>query len=184
MTSMKEAFEILKNNGVVLISTDSIPGISTLASNVEGVERIQKLKNRPQEKSFICLVGDINQVFDLIETPSEVGLDIMEMANRPTTVVMTGVRKPFKHLAAADDSLGIRLVQDEDLKQLLFKLRKPIVSTSINVSGEASALNKAEVAPSILAGVDACIEPLEPKTTRASSIIKIEKDGQFKILRD
>lgn len=180
---MEKAFEILKNKGVVLISTDSIPGISTLANNKEGIERIKKLKERPDDKSFICLVGNINQVFDLIEKPSEVGLDIMELANQPTTVVFSGVRKMYQHLASEDNSLGVRLVQEGALQKLINKLRIPMVSTSINKSGQASAITVAEVDPDILNGVDACIEPLEALSEKPSSIIKIKEDGQFKILR-
>lgn len=181
---INNALKVLKQGGIIVYPTDTIWGIGCDATNPEAVQRIYELKQRAETKSMICLVSDFKMLNQHIEEVPEVAYDILKYANKPTTVIYDRPRRVAENVIASDNTLAIRVVREKFCNQLIKKFRKPIVSTSANISGEPSALTFKEISEDILKGVDYVVNlQRDKKSTKASSIIKLSRDGMVKIIR-
>ena len=182
---LDEAVETLRRGGIILYPTDTIWGIGCDATNEEAVRRIYDLKRREDSKSMLVLVSDTFQVERLVQEVPEVAFDLMELAVRPITIVYSGASGVAPSLLGEGNSLGIRQTQELFSSALCKRLRRPIVSTSANISGEPSPLFFSGISPEIIAGVDYVVRyrredeiPREP-----SQIIKLGPTGEVQILR-
>lgn len=182
---VNKTLKVLKQGGIILYPTDTIWGIGCDATNPEAVQRIYELKQRAETKSMICLVSDFRMLNQYVETVPEVAYDILKYANKPTTVIYDRPRRVAENVIASDNTLAIRVVRDKFCNTLIKRFRKPIVSTSANISGAPSALSFKEISEDILKGVDYVVNlQREKKQTKASSIIKLSGDGMVKIIRN
>ena len=182
---MEKLLETLKSGGIILYPTDTIWGIGCDATDDEAVMRIFELKNRVQNKPLIILVESEKRLQDLVEVPA-VAWDIMDLSEKPITIVYDAPKGISKNLLAEDSSIGIRLVKDEFCKRLISKLNKPIVSTSANFSGEKSPKSFADISPKLINEVDAVAEDQKNRVSKweASSIIRVWSDGRIKVIRE
>ena len=181
---MEKLLEILKSGGIILYPTDTIWGIGCDATDDEAVMRIFELKNRDQNKPLIILVESEKRLQDLVEVPA-VAWDIMDLSEKPITIVYDAPKGISKNLLAEDGSIGIRLVKDEFCKRLISKLNKPIVSTSANFSGEKSPKSFADISQKLINEVDAVAEDQNRVSKwEASSIIRVWSDGRIKVIRE
>lgn len=182
---MEKLLETLKSGGIILYPTDTIWGIGCDATDDEAVMRIFELKNRVQNKPLIILVESEKRLQDLVEVPA-VAWDIMDLSEKPITIVYDAPKGISKNLLAEDGSIGIRLVKDEFCKRLISKLNKPIVSTSANFSGEKSPKSFADISPKLINEVDAVAEDQKNRVSKweASSIIRVWNDGRIKVIRE
>lgn len=178
------AFEILKKGGIIVYPTDTVWGIGCDATNAEAVQRIYDLKERSESKSMICLVNDIKMLEHHIEQVPEAALDILKLVEKPTTIIYD---KPYgiaENLISDDQTLAIRIVQDEFCQELIKKLKAPLVSTSANKSGFPTPNSFKEIHVDILKGVDYVVNLHRDKTSpNPSSILKLSNDGLVKIIR-
>ena len=87
---------------------------------------------------------------------------------------------------AQDGSVGIRITNEAFSKQLCMRFKKPIVSTSANVSGQPTPAFFDEISEEIKAGVDYIVQARQDdrEKKQPSSIIKFEKNGTFAIIRE
>jgi len=181
---MEKLLETLKSGGIILYPTDTIWGIGCDATDDEAVMRIFELKNRDQNKPLIILVESEKRLQDLVEVPA-VAWDIMDLSEKPITIVYDAPKGISKNLLAEDGSIGIRLVKDEFCKRLISKLNKPIVSTSANFSGEKSPKSFADISQKLINKVDAVAEGQNRVSKwEASSIIRVWNDGKIKVIRE
>lgn len=182
---MEKLLETLKSGGIILYPTDTIWGIGCDATDDEAVMRIFELKNRDQNKPLIILVESEKRLQDLVEVPA-VAWDIMDLSEKPITIVYDAPKGISKNLLAEDGSIGIRLVKDEFCKRLISKLNKPIVSTSANFSGEKSPKSFADISQKLINEVDAVAESQKSRVSKweASSIIRVWNDGRIKVIRE
>lgn len=180
-----EALAVLKRGGLLLYPTDTVWGIGCDATNEAAIQRVYELKGRSAEKSLICLVSDFKMLNQFVEHVPEVAYDILKYAAKPTTIVYDDPIRVSENLIAADNTLAIRVVQDDFCKQLIRKFRRPIVSTSANISGEPTPKQFDEVSGAIKEGVDHIVDwNKHKKAATPSAIIKLSKDGQVKVLRN
>ena len=135
---MAEAVKVLKTGGVILYPTDTVWGLGCDATNAEAVERIYRIKQRQDSKALIVLADSEAMISRYVAEVPEVAWDVIELATRPTTVIFDRGLNLASNLLAQDGSVGIRLSREAFSSQLCFHLRKPIVSTSANVSGQPS----------------------------------------------
>jgi L-threonylcarbamoyladenylate synthase len=178
------ALEVLKKGGLILYPTDTVWGIGCDATNPEAIEKVFKLKRRSESKSLICLVHDFKMLEQFVENVPEVAYDILKYANKPTTIIYDDPIRVAENLIAEDNSLAIRVVQNDFCKQLIRKFRRPIVSTSANVSGEKTPLSFKEITPEILEGVDYVVNlHRSQKTGNPSAIIKLKNNGTVTVIR-
>lgn len=181
---LEKALTVLKRGGIILYPTDTIWGIGCDATNAEAIDKIFALKNRKESKSMICLVSDFKMLQQYVEEIPEVAYDILKYATNPTTIIYDRPLRVAENVIANDNTLGIRVVRDPFCSKLIKKLKRPIVSTSANISTAATPKNFEEISKAILEGVDYIVNlPLQNKGTKPSSIIKIGGDSTVKIIR-
>ena len=181
---VNKTVQVLKEGGIILYPTDTIWGIGCDATNHDAIKRIYKLKQREESKSMICLVNDFNMLNLYVENVPEVAYDILKYTNKPTTIIYDKPLRVSENIIAEDNTLAIRVTNHDFCKQLIKKIKKPIVSTSANISNEPSPKFYSEISPEILKGVDYVVNlQREKKSTEASSIIKLTGDGLVKVIR-
>lgn len=182
---MAEAVKVLKAGGVILYPTDTIWGLGCDATNSVAVERVYKIKQRQDSKALIVLANTEAMIANHVAEVPEVAWDIIELATSPTTIVFDQGRNLAPNLLAEDGSVGIRLSREEFSSQLCFHLRKPIVSTSANISGTPAPRKFSEIDEEILRSVDYVVRYRQDDTVAAapSSIIRLGCGGEVKIIR-
>lgn len=182
---MENIINILKSGGTILYPTDTIWGIGCDATNIDAINKIFDIKKREKNKSMIILVENEKRLQDLVEVP-EMAWEIMDLSEKPVTLVYQNPKGLPKELLAEDGSIGIRLVKDLYCKKLITKLNKPLVSTSANFSGDKSPLQFSDISKEIIDLVDYAVEEYREKVSQysGSSVIKIWSDNRIKVLRE
>lgn len=178
--------QVLEKGGIILYPTDTVWGIGCDATNTKAVERIFHLKNRSDNKAMIVLVADERDVLQYVANPDFRVFDYLNTQTaRPVTVVYEGAIGLADNLTGQDGSVAIRITYDLFCRHLIKRFRKPIVSTSANISGSPTAKTFAEISPEIKAGVDYIVKFRQDDTTtvEASSLIKWNKDGSITTIR-
>lgn len=179
-----QAFEVIKNGGIILYPTDTVWGIGCDATNEEAVQKIYALKKRAETKSMIVLVNNDRLLYNVFKDIPNVAFDILDCAEKPTTLVLDAPRNVAKNLIAEDNSLGIRIVNTPFIFKLVERMKRPLVSTSANISGEPTPTKFAEISKEIIDGVDYIVNLDQEKICKKSStVIKLTNDSQVKILR-
>ncbi|KFF00447.1 translation factor Sua5 [Chryseobacterium formosense] len=182
---MENIIQILKSGGTILYPTDTIWGIGCDATNIDAINKIFEIKKREKNKSMIILVENEKRLQDLVDVP-EMAWEIIDLSEKPVTIVYENPRGLPKELLAEDGSIGIRLVKNDFCKKLITKLNKPLVSTSANFSGEKSPLKFSDISQEIIDLVDYAVEENREVVSKysGSSVIKIWSDNRIKVLRE
>lgn len=182
---IQQCLKVLEEGGLILYPTDTIWGIGCDATNEKAVTKVYELKKREDEKSMIVLLADEKDILQYVAHPHPEIFDYIKKAEKPTTVIYEGAIGLAQNLINKDGSVGIRIVKDTFCKQLIKRFRKPIVSTSANISGMLSPSLFTEISPVIKNGVDYIVQHRqnEIKTGTPSTIIKWNVDGSLSVLR-
>ena len=180
---IRKACEVMQKGGVILYPTDTIWGIGCDATNAEAVKRVYEIKKRSDSKAMLVLVDNAVKVDFYVDGAPEVAFDLIELTNKPLTIIYDGAKNLAPNLIAEDGSVGIRVTSEEFSNQLCYRFRKAIVSTSANVSGEPSPATFGEISDEIKQAVDYIVQSRqqENKASQSSSIIKLGKGGQVKV---
>jgi L-threonylcarbamoyladenylate synthase len=180
------SLEVLRTGGLILYPTDTIWGLGCDATDEEAVKRIFALKQRPEKKSLVILLADVRDLLKYVAHPHpEIG-DIIAGFDRPTTVIYEGALDLAPSVINEDSSVAIRIVQEPFCRHLIKRLRKPLVSTSANISGFPSPASFADIDPLIKSGVDYVVKYRQDENQAAtpSRIIKMLKDGSVQVIRE
>jgi L-threonylcarbamoyladenylate synthase len=206
---LQEAVEVLRKGGVILYPTDTVWGIGCDATNEQSVARVFEIKRRSEAKSLVLLACDLDMVAKYIKQIPSIAIDLVEVNDAPMTIIYPGAQYLAPNAVAADGSVGIRipLVPETDpsfagstgespakrtdltagafCRELVRRLRRPLVSTSANISGEPTPASFAEISEEIKAAVDYVVpKPFGAGASgRSSQIIKLGLDGEVEILR-
>ena len=153
---IQNAVNVMRQGGVILYPTDTVWGIGCDATNEEAVAKVFKIKQRDDSKALICLVDSDVRLERYVRNVPEVAWQVMEYATKPTTVILDNAVNLAPNLIAEDGSIAMRITREPFSKELCYRFQKPIVSTSVNISGMPPAQNYADIAPELLeaAGVD------------------------------
>ena len=174
----------LKKGGLILYPTDTIWGIGCDCTNEEAVEKVFVVKNRPSNKSLIILVADERDIIQYVANPDLRVFDYLQTTSKPTTVIYEGAIGLAPNLVNEDGSIAIRIVKDEFCRHLIKRFRKPIVSTSANLSGQPSPKIFADIPDQIKNSVDYIVQHRQQENQESvSSTIIRWKDGQPIIIR-
>ena len=176
----------MNEGGVILYPTDTIWGIGCDATNEEAVRRVYEIKQRSDSKAMLVLVDSAVKVDFYVQDVPEVAWDWIEGADKPLTIIYSGARNLAPNLLAEDGSVGIRVTNEEFSKRLCQQFRKAIVSTSANVSGQPSPANFSEITEELKSLVDYVVGYRQDEIghPKPSSIIKLDKGGVIKIIRE
>ncbi|MBE9585227.1 threonylcarbamoyl-AMP synthase [Mucilaginibacter sp. JRF] len=180
-----KALKVIQDGGIILYPTDTIWGIGCDATNTEAVKKIFALKQREEAKSMIILLDTDNKLQSYVREVPDIAYDLIEYAENPLTLVMPGAKNISEALIATDGSVGIRVAKHPFCEQLIQRLRKPLVSTSANISGQPSPQNFGEIAQDIIEGVDYVVDIDQHDTSlkKPSTIMRLAPDGRFEFLR-
>jgi len=182
--NIHDAAEGLKAGKTLLYPTDTVWGLGCDATNEEAIKQLEKIKHRSNEKSFILLVDSVAMLERYVTNFPEVCYDLIDFAERPLTIIYDQAINLPKSILAADGSIAIRVTEDLNCKKLIQRLRKPLVSTSANLSGQPTPGSYAEISEEIKSAVDLILkERLEEKMRVPSSIIKVGSDHSVKVIR-
>lgn len=182
---IKTAVEVMRKGGVILYPTDTVWGIGCDATNPEAVAKVYKIKKRDDSKAMICLVDSDVRMQRYVRDVPEMAWNILELAEKPTTVILDKGVNLAPNLVAEDGSIAMRITREPFSKELCYRFQKPIVSTSVNISGEPAAQNYCDISEELLSAVDyVCFaRRQEHKPHTPSSIISLHNDGQVEIIR-
>ncbi len=147
---IERTLEVLKKGGIILYPTDTVWGIGCDATNPKAVERIYKLKQRDDNKAMICLVNSVKMLEQFVDEVPDPAYDVIEHSNKPTTIIYDNPVRVANNLVGPDETLAIRVVKEKFCEKLIYKLRRPLVSTSANISGQPTPNSFAQIAPEIL----------------------------------
>lgn len=183
---INKAVKVLENGGLILYPTDTIWGIGCDATNTEAVKKIYSLKEREDTKSMLILIDTEIRLQQYVKDVPEIAWELLEASDKPLTIIYPGARNLAENLVAEDGSIGIRIPNHDLCLRLIAKFRKPLVSTSANLSNETSPRTFHEISEEIKSKVDYIVSHQQENTMpgRASSIIKLKMNGEFSILRD
>lgn len=181
-----KTLEVLRAGGVILYPTDTVWGLGCDATNEKAVKRIFEIKKRADAKAMLVLIDNPGKLQSYVEEVPDIAWDLIEMAEKPLTIIYPDARNLAPNLIAEDKSIGIRVTNEDFSKRLCSQFRKPIVSTSANVSGEPTPANFSQISDEIKLAVDYVVnfrqnEVAQPKP---SSIIKLGKGNLFQLIRE
>jgi L-threonylcarbamoyladenylate synthase len=179
------ALKVLQAGGVILYPTDTIWGIGCDATNTEAIKKIYALKQRDEAKSMIILLDTENKLESYIQEVPSIAYDLIEYAENPLTLVMPGAKNISPALISADGSVGVRVAKHNFCQQVIQRLRKPLVSTSANISGRPSPQNFGQIEQEIMDGVDYVVdlEQHDLERKKPSTIMRLHPDGHFEFIR-
>lgn len=185
-SEVEKTVKVLRKGGTILYPTDTIWGIGCDATSQKAVDKVYKIKHRIDGKSVLILVDSVDRIQDYVEEVHPLVLDLVKNYNRPLTVIYPGAKNLAKGVIAPDNTVGIRVVDDEFCRQIISGLGKAIVSTSANVSGEKPPQRFHNISGKIKEGVDYVVDLYqnEIRTMKPSRIIKVTERGDFEIVRD
>ena len=183
---IKNACQVMREGGVILYPTDTIWWIGCDATNEDAVRRVYEIKQRQDSKAMLVLVDSSVKVDFYVQDVPEVAWDLIDLADKPLTIIYSGARNLAANLLAEDGSVGIRVTNEDFSKRLCQQFRKAVVSTSANISGQPSPRNFSEISEEVKSAVD-YIEGYrqeEMSNPKPSSIIKLDKGCVIKIIRE
>lgn len=183
---IKKAFDVLVSGGLILYPTDTIWGIGCDATNPDAVKKVFELKKRVDSKALIVLVDSTAKLDFYVEEVPDLAVDLMEMSDKPMTIIFDNARNVASNLLAEDGSLAIRVTEERFSNELCKRFRKAIVSTSANVSGTKAPSSFKDIDQEIINGVDYVVNfrQDEINSSKASSILKLGNGGEIKIIRE
>jgi L-threonylcarbamoyladenylate synthase len=183
-TEIINSIKTLKQGGIILYPTDTVWGIGCDATNSDAVKKIYALKQRKETKSMVCLVNNIDMLKTYIDAIPVTATNTIKKSQKPTTIIYNNPKGVAKNLVTNDNTLAIRVVNNVFCNELIKHLKKPLVSTSANISGQPTPKSFAEISEQILKGVDYIVNlPDEKSEAKPSAIIKLENDGSATFIR-
>ncbi len=185
MSILQETIAALKAGKPILYPTDTVWGIGCDATNFEAVSAVYKIKQRAESKSLIVLVNSIEMLLDYVGAVPDKALDLIAISKKPTTIIYQKPKGLSANCIASDNTIAIRIVQDEFCKQLITEFGKPIVSTSANRSGEETPKTFSEISKTILHSVDYIVNLQQDKIANTSSrILRITENNEVTVIRE
>lgn len=185
LDDIKAAIAILQKGGVILYPTDTIWGLGCDACNEEAVKRIYTIKNRIDSKSMLVLMENAALLDRYVDEIPEIAFDLIELTDKPLTIIFDGAKNLAKNLITEDGSIGIRITTEAFSSELIRRFKRPIVSTSANISGKPSPACFEEIDQEIIGAVDYVVKYRQNDLQKAvpSGIMKLGKGGEIKIIR-
>lgn len=181
---IQKAFEIIQNGGIILYPTDTVWGIGCDATNATAVQKIYDLKKREESKSMIVLMNGEKMIYNVFKDIPEVAWQILDLSEKPTTLILDKPRNVAANLIANDQSLAVRIVKEPFCYKLMERMKRPLVSTSANITGNLTPKSFKEISPEIIKGVDYVVNLHREKICdKPSTIIKLTLDSKVQIIR-
>ena len=182
---LKESLNTLRQGGILLYPTDTIWGLGCDPTNESAVNRIFQLKSRGENKSLIILADSLSMIERYVTDIPEIVYELAEVSDTPLTIIYPKGKNLATGVCSEDGSVAIRICHDEFCHELIIRFRKPIVSTSANLSGSPSPGNFSEIEKILINNVDYVVKFRQDDRSKnlASPVIKVNLNGTIKIIR-
>ncbi|MDR3142851.1 MAG: threonylcarbamoyl-AMP synthase [Tannerellaceae bacterium] len=183
---LKKACDVMQAGGIILYPTDTVWGIGCDATNEKAVRRVYELKRRADNKAMLVLIDNPAKLERYVEYVPHIAWQLIEVAaDKPLTIIYPQGKNIAPNLLAGDGSIGIRVTGEDFSRRLCAQFRKPLVSTSANISGEPSPSIFKEISDTIKEGVDYIVQYRrnDMSKTKPSGVIRLDNDGRFQIIR-
>ena len=182
---IRSCLKVLRQGGVILYPTDTVWGLGCDPSNSDAVEKIFWIKRRHESKSLILLADSLSMIGRYVKEIPSVASDIIEVTDKPVTIIYPGAKNLADGIASEDGTVGIRITSDRFCLDLIREFRKPLVSTSANISGEPTPSFFGEISGEILNSVDYIVNyrKNDLQKRKASPVIKVNLNGVVSIIR-
>lgn len=182
---LKKAIEVLKQGGIILYPTDTIWGIGCDATNEKAVEKLYTIKQREKDKSMLILLDNPVKLQTYIQDVPEIAWDLIDLTEKPLTIIFNGAKNLAENLINSDGTIGVRITSEDFSCELCKRFRKPIVSTSANITGKAAPQNFNQIDSGIIEQVDYIVEYRQDEIYKQtpSSIIRLATNGNIDIIR-
>ena len=183
--TIQQSLKILRSGGIILYPTDTIWGIGCDAMNATAIQKIYQLKKREEKKSMIIMVDYKNMIEEYVSDPSEKILSFLSQQKKPTTAIFDKAINLPEIIINHDGTIAIRITTDEFCRSLIQQLKKPLISTSANISGEPYPQSFSEVSEQIKKGVDYIVQHRQDDRSLAkpSSIIRLNENNEIEAIR-
>jgi len=183
---IKKIIEVLRAGGVILYPTDTVWGLGCDATNEKAVKRVFDIKKRADAKAMLVLIDNPSKLQSYVDEVPDMAWDLIELSEKPLTIIYPTAKNLASNLIAEDKTIGIRVTKETFSKNLCAQFRKPIVSTSANISGSATPVNFSQIADEIKLAVDYVVSYRQDDLSKGlpSSIIKLGKGGVFQLIRE
>ena len=183
---IKKTLEVLRSGGVILYPTDTVWGLGCDATNEDAVKRIFDIKRRADTKAMLVLIDSASRLQSYVDEVPDMAWDLIELSEKPLTIIYPEAKNLASNLIAEDKTIGIRVTNEAFSKSLCAQFRRPIVSTSANISGNATPSNFSQIADEIKQAVDYVVDFRQDdrSTPKPSSIIKLGKGNLFQLIRE
>ncbi|MDL2222005.1 threonylcarbamoyl-AMP synthase [Parabacteroides sp. OttesenSCG-928-N08] len=185
LDDIKKACEVLQAGGLILYPTDTIWGIGCDATNPEAVRKVYALKQRQDNKSMLVLLDSPAKLQGFVDEVPDIAWDLIEVTDKPLTIIYSQGKNLAPNLLGEDGSIGIRITEEAFSRRLCERFRKPLVSTSANISGQPFPSSFSEISEEIKQGVDYIVNYRREEhfVAQPSSILKLGAGGLIKIIR-
>lgn len=182
----QRALKVLHEGGLILYPTDTVWGIGCDACNAEAVTKLLHLKNRPTGKPLIVLIDQPGKIPQYVGEMPELAWDLVEVSEKPLTIVYDGAKKVAPNALAEDGSIGIRVTHELFSQALCQRFRQPIVSTSANLSGRPTPKSFYEIDETIVSGVDYVVKYRQEERNiyTPSGVLRLGRHGEIEIIRE
>lgn len=182
---LRKAIEVLKQGGIILYPTDTIWGIGCDATNEEAVEKLYTIKRREKDKSMLILLDNPVKLQTYIQEVPDIAWDLIDLTDKPLTIIFNGAKNLATNLINKDGTIGVRITSEDFSRDLCRRFRKPIVSTSANITGNTPPQNFNQIDPEIIEMVDYVVEYRQNEIFKQmpSSILKLATNGNIEIIR-
>lgn len=182
---LRQALSVLRAGGVILYPTDTIWGIGCDATNKEAVKRVYEIKQREDSKAMLCLIDNAGKLQQWVKDVPSMAYDLIELTTKPLTIIYPNAIDVADNLLATDGSLGIRVTEELFSKALCSQLRRPLVSTSANISGQPAPQNYSQISPEIRNAVDYIVKfrRTDNQRRQPSSIIRLGVNNEVEVIR-
>lgn len=182
---ISNCLEVLRKGGIILYPTDTVWGLGCDATNVEAVEKLYKLKQRSDVKSMLVLVDCAGRIQSYVDEMPDIAWNLIDVSQKPLTIIYPNAKNLAENLMAEDRSIGIRVTNESFSQQLCSRFRKPIVSTSANISGQPTPLFFAEITDDVKNACDYVVNfrQTDKEKKEPSSIVKLNADSSIQIVR-
>lgn len=183
---IKKAIETLRSGGVILYPTDTVWGLGCDATNENAVQRIFEIKKRNDKKAMLVLIDNAAKIQGYMEEVPDMAWDLIDFSEKPLTIIYPDAKNLASNLIGEDKTIGIRVTKEAFSKRLCEQFRKPIVSTSANVSGAPTPANFKQITDEIKTAVDYVVNFRQEETSepKPSSIVKLGKGNLFQMIRE
>lgn len=181
-----KTLEVLRSGGVILYPTDTVWGLGCDATNENAVKRIFEIKRREDKKAMLVLIDNAAKIQGYMEEVPDMAWDLIDFTEKPLTIIYPDAKNLASNLIGEDKTIGIRVTKEAFSKRLCEQFRKPIVSTSANVSGAPTPSNFMQISDEIKSAVDYVVNFRQEETSvpKPSSIIKLGKGNLFQMIRE